>query len=166
MNDKDINILRTRKDYQQVERRMQAEYLVEFYPHLRTFQNLRLGKIKSSLYQDIPKDIPERLFLIKNPRADAVVISPTTLYLLEFALEMNWNHVAQLMYYNEHIKETKELQPYLPRVIKLRLIYAVFEPAAAMYADKNNIDIEQYVMPWMLPRIDKIKRHYHFGTKE
>lgn len=166
MAEKDINILRTRKDYQQVERRMQAEYLVEFYKHLTSFQNLRLGRIKSALYQDIPKDIPRRLFLVKNPRADAVVISPTTMYLLEFALEMNWNHVAQLMYYKEHLKDTEDLRVYFPRVIKLRLIYAVYEPAAASYATKNNIDIEQYVRPWMIPRIDKIKKHYLKGTRE
>lgn len=166
MAEKDINILRTRKDYQQVERRMQAEYLVEFYRHLKVFQNLRLGRIKSALYQDIPKDIPRRLFLVKNPRADAVVISPTTMYLLEFALEMNWNHVAQLMYYQEHLKDTADLQPYSSRVIKLRLIYAVYEPAAASYATKNNIDIEQYVRPWMNPRIAKIKKHYLEGTRE
>lgn len=166
MNETDINILRTRKDYQQVERRMQAEYLVEFYSHLKTFQNLRIGKIKSELFKDIPKDIPERVFLVKNPRADAVVISPTTMYLLEFALEMNWNHVAQLMYYLEHLKQTAELQKFLPRVIKLRLIYAIYEPGAGSYATKNDIDTEQYLRPWMLPLISKIKRHYLEGTKE
>lgn len=166
MNEKDINILRTRKDYQQVERRMQAEYLAEFYSHLKTFQNLRLGKIKSALYEEIPKDIPERVFLVKNPRADAVVIAPTTMYLLEFALEMNWKHVAQLMYYLEFIYDTADLKEYLPTIIEPILIYAIYEPAAASYAEKNSIEIDKYVRPWMIPRIDKIKRHYLEGTKE
>jgi len=166
MNEKDINILRTRKDYQQVERRMQAEYLAEFYSHLKTFQNLRIGKIKSALYEEIPKDIPERIFLVKNPRADAVVISPTTMYLLEFALEMNWNHVAQLLYYLEYLKDTPDLKEFFPTIIKPRLIYAIYEPTAGDYAFKNNIAIDQYIRPWMIPRIAKIKRHYLKGTKE
>jgi len=166
MNEKNINILRIRKDYQQVERRMQAEYLAEFYSHLKTFQNLRLGKIKSALFEEIPKDIDPRIFLVKNPRADAVVIAPTTMYLLEFALEMDWKHVGQLLYYLEHLKDTADLKEFFPTIVKPRLIYAVYEPAAAKYAMKKSITIEYYVRPWMLPKIAKIKKHYLEGTKE
>ncbi|GAH65068.1 unnamed protein product, partial [marine sediment metagenome] len=94
MEKDNINLLRTRLDYQQVERRMQSEYVAEYYSHLRTFINLRLGQPKSALYEDIPADIDPRVFLVKNPRADAVIIAPTTIYLLEFCLEMSWNKWA------------------------------------------------------------------------
>ncbi len=166
MEKDNINLLRSRLDYQQVERRMQSEYVAEFYSHLKTFINLRLGQPKSALYEDIPPDIDPRIFLVKNPRADAVIIAPTTIYLLEFCLEMSWNKIAQLLYYRRFIRETAELKEYSDRLIKSRLIYAIFEPAAAKYAKEENIEIEQYVRPWMLPLIDKIKRHYVEGRKD
>lgn len=166
MKNDDINLLRTRGDYQQVERRMQSEYVAEYYKHLKTFINLRLGLPKSALYEEIPKDIDPRIFLVKNPRADVIVVAPTTIYLLEFCLEMNWSKIAQLLYYRRFIRETAELKEYSERILSCRLIYAIFEPAADRYAKDESIKTEQYIRPWMLPLIDKIKLHYIKGTKE
>ena len=166
MKNNDINLLRTRSDYQQVERRMQSEYCVEYYKHLKTFINLRLGQPKSALYEEIPKDIDPRVFLVKNPRADAVIVAPTTIYLLEFCLEMNWTKIAQLLYYRRFIRDTAELKEFSDRILSCRLIYAIFEPSANTYAVEENIETEQYVRPWMLPLIDKIKLHYVEGNKE
>ena len=128
---------------------MLSEYVAHEYPGARAFLRLGLGTIETVV--TMPGLEAADLGQFKGLRryADAVIILPTELILLEAKMRAEPGAIAQLGLYARLVPLTPELQPYLDRPLVKELVFAIPDPVVSLLAADAGVRIKTYRPAWL-----------------
>ena len=138
-----------RRAWQPREMKMVAEYIREIYPGARHFTRIRLGPPPASLIT--PGMDPEeiRMTTVWRRWADAIVILPKKLVLIEAAIRPDPGDVSKLELYADLIPKTPELIQWAGLPVEKTLLYAIEDPAVLELCRRHGVKTAQYLPKWL-----------------
>ena len=124
---------------------MVEEYLRERYPDSVAKTRVRLGAVETS--RAINPGSSEELAMagIFRRWADAIVVTPRALVLIEAAIRPDPGDPGKLLLYKSLIPQTPEFQPLLPRLIRMELVVAIYDPDIARQAEGFGIEVVRFL---------------------
>ncbi len=144
----------------QVETRMLSEYLLATYSQFPTAQNVPLGAVSETLMAQQGYQRALGLSRPYRPWADALVILPNYLLLVEAKV---WNVVAglaKLPLYKSLIPTTPELQRYMPREILMELVVGWTNDNLEIMARSAGVAVKVYHPPWLQDVVDRMHNYW------
>ena len=131
------------------ETRLLSEYLALTYPEDLVFERLRLGA--AAPLMPSAEMTPAELAMVGVFRrwADAVVVTPEDLIIVEAKVRSSPTAIGQLTLYQTLLASTPELKPYLARRQVLELVVAVEDPAVSRLCASNGIRCRVYRPAWL-----------------
>ena len=138
-----------KRNWQPREMLMVSEYLVKYYAKWPYKMRVRLGSIPQELVREGMSWPELRAAGVWRRYADAVVIKPKQLIIIEAAIKPNAGDISQLQLYKELLPHTPELEPYGNRPIALELVYAMEDPIVLKMARKAKIRVVLYRPDWL-----------------
>lgn len=121
---------------------MLAEYVSTHFPTTRVIQRVRLGPITSALPDPTLTEAETRLIGAAWRRwADAVLITEETLTVVEAALMADPGDISRMQVYLALVPSTPELAPYMGRVIRGLLVWAVDDPFSRGVAVRAGLQV-------------------------
>lgn len=137
------------RKWQPREMRMVAEYLAQNYPRDQYITRVRLGKIQPRINGQFISD--EEALMMGSWRrwADALVIKPDRLILIEAAIRPNPGDISQLELYKRLLPHTPELAEHAEKPIDMVLLYSLHDPLLEQLALERGIKILYYRPQWV-----------------
>lgn len=133
----------------QVETRMVAEYLAKEYGQFPFITNVPLGKIPESL--QATEGYQRALGLMRpfRPEADAIVVLPRYLVLVEAKVWNVVNGLSKLPLYKSLVPFTPELKQYLPRELLMELVVGQLNDNLELMARDAGVRLKLYNPDWL-----------------
>ncbi len=131
-----------------VETRMLSEYLLKNYGKFTFILDVPLGVVDETLMttrgyqQAIAMQRPYR------PRADAIVILPRYLVLIEAKVWSVMSGLSKLPMYKTLVPLTPELKQYMPRDILMELVVGGTPANLRLMAEAHDIKLVVFNPPW------------------
>jgi len=144
----------------QVETRMLSEYLLKTYGKFSYIMDIPLGRVDEKLMaaqgyqQAINMSRPFR------PRADAIVILPRYLVIVEAKVWNVVNGLAKLPLYRSLVPFTPELKDYLPRDVLMELVVGSTPSNLEIMAREQDVKLVIYNPPWMQEIVDSMNKYW------
>lgn len=137
---------------------MVAEYVASQYPQDLVFMRLRLGSLRpAALGLEISEEEAAMLGVMRR-WADAVVVTPRELVVVEASLRSDTGDPSKLVTYGRLVPHTPELKPYLDRPLVLELVVAVEDPVVTAVAHDLGIRTKVYRPPWLPEYLAQLHR--------
>jgi len=133
-----------------IEPKWVAEYCVKFYPRAEVRYNCPLGTAPEELVVEHGITKALRLYRAYRPKVDALVITETSIILIEAKVWRYVDGIAKLPLYAALVPDTPELAPYLPRVIVTRLLVPIIPSWLIRAAEKLNVEIVNWAPKWIM----------------
>lgn len=144
----------------QVETRMLSEYLLKNYGTFPFIMDIPLGRVDEALMaaqgyqQAINMSRPFR------PRADAIVILPRYLVLVEAKVWNVINGLAKLPLYKTLIPFTPELKQYLPREVLMELVVGSTPANLEIMARAHDVKLVVFTPDWLKDVVDSMNKYW------
>lgn len=129
--------------------RMLSEWLVKTYPKDYYVTRVRLGRVPAVL---ITADMPEeeaRMLGVWRRWADALVIKPDRLILIEAAIRPDPGDISKLQLYASLLPCTTEYEEHKDKPIELLLLYSLEDPVIVALAREQGIRTVYYKPAWL-----------------
>ena len=147
------------------EMRMVAEYIERTYPDDVVFMRLRLGSlVPDGPRPDLTKEEMAMLGVFRR-WADAVVITPTELIVVEASLRSDTGDPSKLIVYGRLVPHTAELQEFSDRRLQLELVVAVEDPVVRQVAQELGIRCRVYEPKWFPQYLAQLHRRERRPTQ-
>lgn len=138
------------KQRRQTEALLCSQFVAENYPTARTYIQQYLGPIKPAAELS-GLSVSEKLALgTGRRRADAVLILPEKIVLLECYIHVNLGKLSQLMTYRELIPSTPELADFAKLPVQAFLVGAQRDPILDQMAAKFGIEVIIFRPKWVV----------------
>lgn len=147
----------------QVEVRMLSEYLLQTYPKFPTITDVPLGKVDEGLMAKVGYKQALGLTRPYRPAADAVVVLPRYLILIEAKVWNVVNGLAKLPLYKSLVPFTPELAKYKPREVIMELVVGWTNDNLVIMARDLGVTIKIYSPAWLAEVVDGMHKYW---TKE
>jgi len=128
---------------------MISEYLKENYDGFQFILNVPLGSVSEELMRQEGYKRAVGISRPFRPIADAVVILPNYLLLVEAKVWNVVNGLAKLPLYKALIPVTPELAQYKPRGVLMQLVVGWTNPNLETMAMAAGVAIKLYSPPWL-----------------
>ena len=139
-----------RKPYKQRERRYVPEYVAERFPDKKAaFFNVPIGPAPKILHAAHP-EVSLAHFRRWRLYADAIVVMPDRLILIEGKLRKPKDGLGSLIQYRPLVKQTPELLPYINLPLECRLVCPRPDPRIITVAAANDIILDVYAPEWAM----------------
>jgi hypothetical protein len=133
----------------QVETRMVSEYLISAYPQYHSITAVPLGMIDNALMAKEGYQKAIGLSRPYRPEADAVVILPGALLLIEAKVWNVVNGLAKLPLYKSLVPVTPELIQYKALPIIMELVVGWTNANLEQMARGSDVRVKIYCPPWL-----------------
>ena len=143
------DIMAERRAWQAREMRLVVEYLARNYPKYETRTRVRLGGVPKALDHPDLSEGERRALGVWRRWADAIVIMPTKLVLIEAKIRPGPEAIAQLELYKHLLPKTPELQPHKAKPIELVLLFALEDPVVEQLARAKGIRVVYFKPKWV-----------------
>lgn len=137
-----------------VETRLVAEYLAWRWPHVRTQQRVRLGRVPHELPRDGLSPEEFRALGVWRRWADAVVFARLGTIIIEAGIIPDPGDCSKLEHYVDLFHETPEFQDRHSLPVRGHLLYAVDDPLLHRLADRHGLTMEVWTPAWVGPYLD------------
>lgn len=131
------------------EMRMVAEYLRDTYPDAQVFMRLRLGTLQPDRAGEDLQEDELRMLGVFRRWADAVVVTPAELVVVEVSIRSDTGDPSKLVIYGRLVPHTPELREYRDRRLVLELVVAVEDPVVSQLAREFGIRTRTYRPSWL-----------------
>lgn len=148
---------------QQVESRMVSEYLLDQYAQFPTISPVPLGAISDELAAQVGFAKAVGMSRPFRPYADAVVILPNYLLLVEAKVWNVVNGLAKLPLYKSLVPVTPELKQYTGREVLMELVVAWTNSNLEIMAKDAGVRLKVYSPPWLQEVTDRM---HNYWTKD
>jgi len=128
---------------------MVSEYLAKFYPNDETRTRVRVGSYPSALHPELLSGGEQRALGVWRRWADAIVIMPDRLILIEAAIRPSPGDISQLELYAYLLPKTPELAEHKDKPIEKVLLYALEDPVLVRMARERGIRIVYFHPSWI-----------------
>jgi len=141
-----------------VERRWVLEYLAtKCKDAIYKVAHKRLGSVSKDVLAR-GAGVPVSALRVYLPYADAVVVWPDRIEIIEFKVHDPMRAISQLLYYKALAMTDDELKKFMPRPIVLKLVYWRYDPNIEALCRANGIVLEIDHPAWL----DPILRDYGY----
>jgi hypothetical protein len=141
-----------------VERRWVLEYLAtKCKDAIYKVAHKRLGSVSKDVLAR-GAGVPVSALRVYLPYADAVVVWPDRIEIMEFKVHDPMRAISQLLYYKALAMTDDELKKFMPRPIVLKLVYWRYDPNIEALCRANGIVLEVDHPAWL----DPILRDYGY----
>lgn len=137
---------------------MVAEYVSSRYPRDLVFMRLRLGTAQREGPGPEISDKESAMMGVFRRWADAVVVTPRELVVIEASLRSDTGDPSKLVVYGRLVPHTPELKQYLNRPLVLELVVAVEDPVVSQLAQEMNIRTRVYRPRWLPEYLAQLHR--------
>uniref|UniRef100_A0A6M3XLH3 Nuclease n=1 Tax=viral metagenome TaxID=1070528 RepID=A0A6M3XLH3_9ZZZZ len=144
----------------QVETRMISEYLKENYDGFTFILNVPLGSVSEDLMREEGYKRAIGLSRPFRPIADAVVILPSYLLLVEAKVWNVVNGLAKLPLYKSLVPITPELKEYMPRGTLMQLVVGWTNPNLQIMARAAGVELKVYRPLWLEEVVESQHRYW------
>ena len=139
---------------------MVSEYLLAKYSQFHSINAVPLGRVDESLMATHGYQRALGLSRPYRPEADAIVILPNYLVLIEAKVWNVVNGLAQLPLYKTLIATTPELQQYLPRDILMEVVVGWTNANLETMARGLGVSVVVYSPPWLANVVDGMHKYW------
>lgn len=144
----------------QVETRMISEYLKANYSSFSYIMDCPLGKVDEALMREVGYKQALGITRPFRPIADAVVILPRHLLLVEAKVWNVVNGLAKLPLYECLVPFTPELKEYLPREVLMQLVVGWTNTNLEIMAARADVSIKIYRPPWLEEIVESMHKYW------
>jgi len=130
------------------EHRLVAEWIAETYPTAKWKMRVRLGPTEALPARYIPRSLVERILRPFAHWADAVILLPDKVIIVEAKIVLSPRAIGELELYEWLFKQTPEYRPYWDWPIEKVLLYALEDERVIEYAKERGIKCIKYCPPW------------------
>jgi len=138
-----------KRKWQAREMRLVSEYLAANYADYTTQTRVRLGSVHSDLHPEKLSPAELRAVGVWRRWADAIVVMPDRLILIEAAIRPNPGDISQLELYEHLLPKTPELAEHSGKRIEKVLLYALEDPVIVAMARERGIRVVYFRPAWV-----------------
>jgi hypothetical protein len=142
---------------------MVSEYLLKEYSKFPSMTGVPLGRVDEKLMTDVGYAKAIGIMRPFRPEADALVILPRYLVLIEAKVWSVIDGLAKLPLYKSLVQFTPELKQYMPREILMELVVGWTNPNLEIMARDAGVTVKVYAPDWLKVRVDELHKYW---TKE
>ena len=139
----------SKRDWQPREQRLVAEFLAKFYPEAEIRTHVHLGSIQPRLRGRYATDAEQRMVGIFRRWADAVILLPDRVILLEGKILPQPGVISQLELYERLLPKTPELEEHVHKPLEKMLLCAIEDPVVTQMAREKNIRVVTFKPAWL-----------------
>jgi len=139
------------RKYRIVHEPMLAEWLLRTYPPGTWRTNVRLGMPHPDILRYAVTPEERRMILITLPMADAVVVLPDQVHIVEALVRPEWWKILMLKAYGRLFRMTEEFKPHWEKPIHLILLTAIINPFMEWLAREEGVRVIHYRPTWLEP---------------
>lgn len=144
--------------------RLVSEYVVKFYPKDKSLTRVRLGSTHPDLLPQKLSESEKRMLTVWKRWADAIVVTPKKLVLIEGAILPDPGDVSKLLLYKYLLQYTDELQEYLDRDIEMQLVISVEDPVITKIARAADIKVVTFAPEWISEYVRSLAQRKQRGS--
>jgi len=142
---------------------MISEYLKRRYSSFPFIMNVPLGKVSEDLMRDVGYKTALGISRPFRPIADALVVLPNYLLLIEAKVWSVIDGLAKLPLYKSLVPFTPELREYRSRKVIMQLVVAWTNPNLEIMARSQGVSLKLYNPPWLVEVTESMQKYW---TKE
>ena len=139
----------SKRNWEPREMRLVAEYLAKHYAKYEAMTRVRLGSVHPDLQPGSLSDAELRAVGVWRRWADAIVIMPDRLVLIEAKIRPNPGDISQLELYEHLLPLTPELAEHKSKRIEKLLLWALPDDAVAAMARERGIRVVMFKPNWV-----------------
>jgi len=143
-----------KRQWQEREMRMLAEWLEKTYSGQHYFTRVRLGRPPEVLEGMVQDEAERRMLKVWQRWADAVVVLPDRVIIIEAAIRSDPGDISKLELYKALLPYTAEFTAYKHLPIELVLLYALEDAVLVKLARERDIKTIYYRPPWLSDYLD------------
>lgn len=128
---------------------MVSEFLAQEYPGEEYRTHVRLGRIQPRVEGTFAGGAEERMLGVFRRWADALIILPDRLILLEAAIRPEPGDISKLELYERLLPNTPELEEYAHLPVEKVLLYAMPDALLLTLAREHGIIVKYFRPPWI-----------------
>ena len=145
---------KAKRQWQAREQRLVSEYLAEHYGRYETMTRVRLGSINPALHPEKLTTAELRAVGVWRRWADAIVVMPDKLVLIEAKIRPNPGVISQLELYEHLVPLTPELKEHKAKRIEKVLLLCINDPVVVSMAREKGIKVVHYKPDWVDEYLD------------
>ena len=145
------------------EQRLLAEFLARHFPHDRRVLNVRLGP-SPFRHSGVPLDAGDRALLRGIGRwADALIMRPTDLILVEAEVLPSPGIISTLQLYGRLLRLTEDFQASSNLPLRLMLVWGFEDPVLGQLARDQGIEVRLFSPPWI---VESLRERYRSAGRK
>lgn len=154
-----------KRSWQPREMQMLAEWLAKTQQGKRYQMRVRLGSPKPAVPR--PDMTDAELAMVGSWRrwADAVILEPNQVTIVESAIRLGPGKISQLELYKILFPHTPEFRAWRTAPIQLQLLYAIEDPATIQLARNKGIKCTLYEPTWLQAYLDILMPRERRGSR-
>jgi len=142
-------VFTTPRKYRIVHERMLLEFLLKTYPPGSWRTNVRLGMPHPEIARIPLTPEEQRMLVITLPCADAVVLLPEEVVIIEALVRPEWWKILMLKVYGKLFPMTEEFREHWDKPIRLVLLTAIMNPFMQWIAREEGVEVRMYRPVWL-----------------
>jgi hypothetical protein len=143
-----------KRQWQPREMRLVSEFLAKYYPNYETRTRVRLGAIHPELHPETLSESEKSMVGVFRRWADAIVIMPDKLVLIEAAIRPSPGDISQIELYEHLLPLTPELEEFRALPIEKLLVFAIEDPVVVAMARERGINTRYFRPGWVDEYLD------------
>jgi len=147
-----------RRAYLHRDRRYVAEFCAWAFPQDPTWINLRVGPVPLELRLRYPQLDVDRWARVWAKTADAVVITPSHLVLIEGELRRPIAAIGELVVYRSMVRQTTALADYASLPIRTILLTPIPDPSLEAVLRDLQLEVVIYMPEWVGDYLREVQR--------
>jgi len=144
------------KRRRQTEALLCSQYVAENYPHARVLIQQYVGPIRTSEDEELLTQGEKLALGTGRRRADAVLILPDKIIVLECYVHVQLGKLSQLMTYLQLLPLTPELKDFVHLPVVGRLVGAQRDPILDQVAAQQNIEVVIFQPAWIVRYLETV----------
>lgn len=145
--------------WQPRETRLLSEWIVKTFPNDKVIYRVRLGQPPGWAKTSIDGGAPPEIYKIYQRWADAIIITPKELILIEAKIKPDPGVISQINLYEQLLPKTPELQEFMDLPTRKVLLMAQRDLDVEELARTQDIEIQYYSPPWVTDYLKEIHRY-------
>jgi len=145
------------RKYRIVHEPMLLEWLTRTYPAGTWITNVRLGMPAPEILRFAATPKEQRMLWITLPMADAVVLLPKRVDIIECLVRPEWWKILMLKVYGKLFPMTEVFRAHWNKPVRLVLLTAILNPFMEWVAREEGVAIVHYRPDWLEPYFQTLR---------
>ena len=144
------------RTYYPREMKMLSEWVAENYENAEVHMNARVGSLHPRLQGKFLSESELRMAGVFRRYADAIIILPSRVIIVEAAIRPQPGKVSQLEMYGILFPNTPDMEEHSKKPVELVLLVAIEDPVISIMARRRDMRVVHYEPKWLPEYLAKL----------